>query len=99
MEDFLVLKQHQIILLLYFSLVNILTFFLFALDKMKAEKHKWRISENSLLLISFLGGATGALMAMVIFKHKLSKKKFKLGIPILIILNRIMELLLLVLLN
>lgn len=93
MRNFLIFNRNQIILLLYFTIVNILTFLLFLLDKFKAEKNKWRISEGILLFMSFLGGATGALIGMVVFKHKLYKKKFAIGIPLFIILNRIVELL------
>lgn len=92
MWNYLIHNERQAVLLLYFSIVNILSFFFFALDKIKAERHQWRISENTLLLISFLGGATGALTGMVVFKHKLSKKKFALGIPILLVFNRLLEL-------
>jgi len=92
-------SEKQIVIILYFLVINILTFLLFALDKYKAEKNKWRIAEGTLLSISFLGGATGGLIGMVVFKHKLSKKKFTLGMPIFIILNRIAEVLLITLLK
>ncbi|WP_353097793.1 DUF1294 domain-containing protein [Tissierella praeacuta] len=73
-------------------LINLTSFILFGIDKSKAEKRKWRIPEAYLLGISFFGGSIGALIGMVIFKHKLSKKKFYIGIPCFIILNKIIEL-------
>lgn len=79
----------EIFLLFYLITVNIISFILFALDKRRARRKDWRISENILLLVSLIGGGTGSLMAMVIFKHKLSKKRFYIGVPIFIILNRI----------
>lgn len=91
MLNYLTFNEKQLIFLVYFGMVNILTFLLFAIDKTKAEKKQWRISESTLLFMSFLGGATGGLIGMVVFKHKLSKKKFTLGIPLLIILNRLLE--------
>lgn len=87
--SYLIFHEKQIIVLLYFGIVNILTFSVFAIDKIKAEKKQWRISENTLLFLSLLGGGTGALISMVVFKHKLSKKKFTIMVPILIILNRV----------
>lgn len=77
------------IILIYLLAINLISFALFGIDKWRAKNKKWRISESILLLSSLLGGATGSLIAMVVFKHKLSKKKFYLGIPILIGLNRI----------
>ena len=77
------------IVLIYLLSINILSFVIFGIDKWRAKNHKWRVSEAALLLLSLLGGATGALIGMVIFKHKLSKKKFYIGVPLLIGLNRV----------
>lgn len=85
-------NNKEIFFLVYLIFINIASFILFGIDKSKAEKKEWRISEASLLGISFFGGSIGALMGMVIFKHKLSKKKFYIGIPCLLILNKIVEL-------
>ena len=74
---------------IYLLCINIISFITFGIDKRRAKNKKWRMSENSLLLISFIGGAAGALIGMVIFSHKLSKRKFYIGIPILIVLNMI----------
>ncbi|MDO5754821.1 MAG: DUF1294 domain-containing protein [Tissierellia bacterium] len=68
---------------LYFLGINTLNFLLFLWDKRKAVKKKWRISEKVLLLFSVLGGFIGGAMAMILGKHKLSKKKFYRGIPII----------------
>ncbi|NLV88008.1 MAG: DUF1294 domain-containing protein [Tissierellia bacterium] len=84
-------------LLIYFALINIISFLLFAIDKIKAKKNQWRIPESTLILVSFLGGGTGSLIGMVVFKHKLSKKKFTLGIPLIIILNKFLEIFLFIL--
>ena len=82
-------SNQKIFLLIYLLLINIVSFILFAIDKGKAKRKKWRISKKILLITSFLGGATGSLMAMVIFKHKLSKKSFYIGVPVFIVLNKI----------
>lgn len=78
------------LILIYLFSISLITFLVFGIDKRKAKSKKWRISENILLFLSLIGGATGALIGMVVFKHKLSKGKFYIGIPILIGLNRIM---------
>jgi uncharacterized membrane protein YsdA (DUF1294 family) len=64
----------------------VITFATFALDKWKAVKHKRRISEFNLLILTFLGGTLGAVLAMLIFRHKVSKKSFlwKMGVIILV---------------
>lgn len=80
---------YENIILIYLLSINIISFLVFGIDKWRAKNKKWRISENLLVFISFIGGATGGLMGMVIFKHKLSKKKFYIGIPLLIAINRI----------
>ncbi|WP_042719976.1 DUF1294 domain-containing protein [Flavobacterium sp. B17] len=71
----------------YFALfINIFSFILFGIDKRKAIKHQRRISEFTLLLITFLGGTVGALLGMVFFRHKISKRNFliKFGFIVLI---------------
>lgn len=78
------------IFLFYLVSINISSFILFGIDKWRAKRHKWRISEFLLVFTSILGGASGALMGMSVFKHKSSKKKFYIGIPILIVFNWIL---------
>ena len=73
------------IILGYFLAVNITTFFLYGIDKYKAKKGKWRISEATLLLMAAIGGSIGAWVGMRVWHHKTMHKKFKYGIPIIII--------------
>lgn len=56
-------------------------------DKKRAIQRKWRISENTLILISILGGSIGALIGMYTFRHKTKHLKFKLGIPLILLLQ------------
>ena len=75
------------IILVYLLAVNIATFFLYGIDKYKAKKGKWRISEATLLTMAAIGGSIGAWTGMRIWHHKTMHKKFKYGIPLIIILQ------------
>ena len=75
------------IILGYLLAVNIATFLLYGIDKYKAKKGRWRISEATLLLMAVIGGSIGAWVGMRIWHHKTMHKKFKYGIPIIIIMQ------------
>lgn len=72
-------------MLVYVAFINIFSFVVFFLDKFYAKKGKWRISEKTLLISALLGGTVGALLGMKIFRHKIRKKRFSIGIPIILI--------------
>jgi len=72
------------ILFYYLILINIIAFITIYIDKQKAIKHKWRIKEVTLFLISIVGGSLGTLLGMYTFRHKTKHKKFTLGIPFII---------------
>ena len=78
----------------YFMLLtlawNLVVFFIYGIDKSKARREARRISEKFLLLVALLLGAVGAMFGMVVFNHKTSKMKFRMLIPILVILNLIL---------
>ena len=73
------------IILGFLLAVNIATFFMYGIDKYKAKKGKWRISEATLLLMAAIGGSIGAWVGMRVWHHKPMHKKFKYGIPIILI--------------
>ena len=75
------------IILYYLLAVNIATFFLYGIDKYKAKKGKWRISEATLLTMAAIGGSIGAWAGMRLWHHKTMHKKFKYGIPLIIIMQ------------
>lgn len=66
---------------------NLITFLLYGVDKRKAIKHKRRISEKTLILTAFLMGGIGCLFGMGVFRHKTKHLKFKILIPLAVILN------------
>lgn len=74
-----------VVLIGYFIIINIIAFALYGIDKAKAEKGKWRISENTLIAAAALGGCVGAIAGMNFFHHKTRKKKFSVGLPIILI--------------
>ena len=75
------------IILYYLLAVNIATFFLYGIDKYKAKKNQWRISEATLLTMAAIGGSIGAWAGMRLWHHKTMHKKFKYGITLIIIMQ------------
>ena len=71
----------------YLLAINVVTFLMYGFDKWKARKAKWRIREAALLLLAALGGSIGAWLGMKVWRHKTLHKKFKYGIPLIIILQ------------
>lgn len=63
-------------------IINIVAFAMYGIDKSKAKKKRWRISEASLLSVAFLGGAYGAWLGMRVFHHKTRHKKFQILVPL-----------------
>lgn len=59
-----------------FALVNLWTFMLFGIDKIRAEEGTWRVSEGTLLTWAFLGGTIGAYTGRAVFRHKTRKQPF-----------------------
>lgn len=75
------------IILTSIALINFITFIVYGIDKYKARKGKWRISENSLLLLAVIGGSIGAWLGIKIWHHKTMHKKFYYGIPLVILVQ------------
>ena len=78
------------IFLWYLVLINILGYMSMYIDKRKAIKKRWRISEHNLILVAFLGGSIGSLLGMYSFRHKTKHLKFKFGIPCIIVIQCIL---------
>ncbi len=77
---------HKIIII-YLTSINVATFITYGIDKLKAKRSKWRIREASLLLLAVLGGSIGALLGMKVWHHKTMHKKFKYGVPAILIVQ------------
>jgi uncharacterized membrane protein YsdA (DUF1294 family) len=74
-------------LFLYIAAVNIIAFLIMGIDKYKAQRHQWRISEANIFLIGLFGGGLGVLLGMSMFHHKTKHLKFTIGIPLVVALN------------
>ncbi len=74
-------------LLLYLLIINIITFIAFGLDKLFAIKHTRRISNSTLLGLSFIGGSIGGLIGMNLFHHKTNKKYYTMVLPVFLIIH------------
>ncbi len=73
-------------LIMYYLLaVNVVAFAAFGIDKYKAKRGLWRISEATLLLLAVVGGSIGALLGMRIWHHKTQHAKFRYGLPLIIL--------------
>ena len=73
----------------YIIIINIITFFVYGIDKYLAYKEKSRVSEKLLLTLALCFGIIGTLLGMKIFRHKTKKKSFKTSIILIIIINLI----------
>ena len=78
------------IALIYLAVINVVTFFMYGIDKWKAKKSKWRVRETALLGLAVLGGSIGAWLGMKVWHHKTQHKKFKYGVPAIIIVQLIL---------
>ena len=84
LEWFINLKMMVQILIIYFLVINLITFFYFGLDKLKSQWKHRRISEKTLWILTSIGGSIGALAGMNFFRHKTKKLSFQAGIAIIL---------------
>ena len=80
--------EHVLLLLLiYLVFINLLGYLLMMVDKKRAIKHQYRISERTLWITAILFGAFGLYIGMKNFRHKTKHTSFKYGLPLLLILE------------
>ena len=75
------------ILAFYTLAINLVTFILYGIDKLKAKRELERIRESTLLLFTFFGGSVGALLGMLVFHHKTNHLKFRILVPLFFFLH------------
>lgn len=73
----------------YYLIISTVAFAAMGIDKIQAKRRRWRISEKILLVLAFMGGVPGTLLGMIMFRHKINKPIFYLGMPILYLLHRV----------
>ena len=69
----------------YIVVINLEAFMMFGIDKYKACRGQWRISEATLLAVAAIGGSIGAWMGMKVWHHKTLHSKFRYGVPIMLL--------------
>lgn len=69
----------------YLLVVNLITFFLYGIDKRRAVRKAWRIPESVLIGFAAIGGSVGAFLAMLVFRHKTKHAKFTVGVPLILV--------------
>ena len=77
-------------LVLILLAINLITFAVYGIDKVKAEEGKWRTPEATLIALAAAGGALGAFLGMQIFRHKTRKPKFYITVPALMVLEGVL---------
>ena len=75
---------------LYLLAVNAAAFLVMGLDKSRARRGRWRISEKALFLPAVLGGALGGVLGMRTFRHKTQHWYFRFGFPLLLVLQAVL---------
>lgn len=78
------------VLFIAYAIWNIITFLMFGIDKWKAKKNKWRISEGTLIWCAFVMGGLGAFLGSKVFHHKTQKTKFRVLLPLALLSNIIL---------
>ena len=81
------------LLAVWLVLINLITFFIFGVDKLKAKRQgARRIRERTLFLLAAVGGSIGAWLGMKVWRHKTLHKSFRFGIPAIFILQLVISL-------
>lgn len=74
-------------LLIYLAILSVLAFIMMGSDKKRAKCHERRIPEATLLLTAVAGGGLGALLGMLLFRHKTRHAAFAIGLPVIFLLQ------------
>jgi len=85
-NDTMVLTLKQIVLI-YLAMINVVTFFVYGIDKWKSQHNRWRVPESMLLGLAAIGGSVGAWLGMKAWHHKTQHKKFKYGVPVILVVQ------------
>lgn len=72
-------------ILFYIVFINLATFIAYGVDKLLSKRGRWRIPETMLLLFAAIGGSLGAWCGIGCWHHKTLHKKFRYGVPLIIL--------------
>ncbi|MFF2911998.1 DUF1294 domain-containing protein [Paenibacillus sp. NPDC057934] len=78
------------LVMLWFVVINLIGYVVMSEDKNKARKRRDRVPEKTLFLLAAMGGALGVLIAMYRKRHKTRHLSFRIGIPLLLLLNALL---------
>ncbi|SEU27242.1 DUF1294 domain-containing protein [Paenibacillus sp. NFR01] len=78
------------LVLFWFVIINVIGYVVMSEDKNKARKRRDRVPERTLFLLAFMGGSLGVLIAMYRKRHKTRHASFRIGIPLLLLLNMVL---------
>ena len=85
-----VTEKPELLLWLYLAAINLAAFVTFGTDKSRAKKDAWRVPEKRLFLLALLGGSLGANLGMHLFHHKTKHWYFRVGLPLILLLQAVM---------
>ena len=77
----------MMILGIYLMVINLIGFFIMGMDKKRAIRGAWRISEASLFSVALIGGALGCTLGMHFFHHKTKHWYFRYGLPAIFVVQ------------
>ena len=80
------MAQIQIIVLSYIIIINLIAFVLYGIDKKRAIRNEYRTRESVLLWIARLGGAIGSWLGIKLYRHKTKHTKFRIVVPLWIVI-------------
>lgn len=81
------LRKLDLLILILYLLLSLITFLIYKQDKIKAKNAEWRTPENKLHFFSLIGGWPGALIAQRQLRHKSRKQSFLVAFYITVVLN------------
>lgn len=82
-----VLGSKFLTITLFLIFMTWLGYHLMKVDKKYAKEERRRVPENTLMLVSIMGGSLGMYIGMYKFKHKTLHKKFTIGVPLILLIQ------------
>ena len=76
-----------VIALAVIAVMNVVAFTLMGIDKRRARRGAWRISERALFMMTACFGGLGGVLGMKVFHHKTQHWYFRVFFPVLLVLQ------------